>query len=44
MNKRWCFMPVVLVLGKWGQENQELKAKLTYMVSLRLAWASGFLP
>jgi hypothetical protein len=31
-------MPAISALGRWKQEDQELKAILSYIMSLRPAW------
>lgn len=32
--------PIVLDLGGWRQEDQDFKARLRYIVSARLVWAT----
>lgn len=42
----WCSInwigaaPAILTLEKWRQEDQEFKFLLSYIVSLRMAWAT----
>lgn len=39
----WWYMPEILELGRWGQEDQKLKAILGYLGSSRSAWNTEIL-